>query len=178
MSMNETGTKFSLRLSFQAKAVQGEPGGPDRRVGGGQGRHQDKGSGPDAAALAEGAGGPPPELPPKGKDGSLRTPHGQLGIQAMVNGRMRMQGDAVTMARLTDTLGIALGRPVVDERGLRGLTMSPSTSLPKAWVAGPRVRRRERAAEAISGSVTRRARVGILNVIHGPHPHSPRPGCE
>ena len=73
-----------------------------------------------AAAPAEGAGGPPPGPPPRGKDGFLRTPHGQLGIQAMVNGRMRMQGDAVTMARLTDILGMALGRPVVDKTGLTG----------------------------------------------------------
>jgi uncharacterized protein (TIGR03435 family) len=71
-----------------------------------------------AVAPAEGQGGPPPGPPLKGKDGFLRTPHGQLGIQAMVNGRMRMQGDAVTMARLTDILGMALGRPVVDKTGL------------------------------------------------------------
>jgi uncharacterized protein (TIGR03435 family) len=38
----------------------------------------------------------------------------------MVNGRMRMQGDAVTMARLTDILGMTLGRPVVDKTGLTG----------------------------------------------------------
>jgi uncharacterized protein (TIGR03435 family) len=36
----------------------------------------------------------------------------------MVNGRMRMRGDAVTMARLTDILGMMLGHPVVDKTGL------------------------------------------------------------
>lgn len=35
----------------------------------------------------------------------MRTPHGQLGIQAMVKGRARLHGDAVTMAGLTDILG-------------------------------------------------------------------------
>jgi uncharacterized protein (TIGR03435 family) len=69
---------------------------------------------------AEGAGGPPPGPPPRGKDGLLRTPHGQLGIQAMLNGRMRMQGDAVSMDRLTDILGMTLGRPVLDKTGLMG----------------------------------------------------------
>ena len=58
------------------------------------------------AEPAEAAPGPSP----RGKDGLLRTPHGQLGIQATVNGRMRMQGDAVTMARLTDILGMVLRR--------------------------------------------------------------------
>jgi uncharacterized protein (TIGR03435 family) len=73
-----------------------------------------------AAAPAEGADGHPPGPPPRGKDGLLRTPHGELGIQATANGRMRMQGDAVTMARVADTLGSALGRPVVDKTGLTG----------------------------------------------------------
>jgi uncharacterized protein (TIGR03435 family) len=95
-----------------------------------------------AATPAESAGEPPL----RAKDGFLRTPHGQLGIQAMVNGRMRMQGDAMIMARLTDILGMALGRPVVDKTGLRELTISGSTSLPKAWDPGPRVRHRERAS--------------------------------
>jgi uncharacterized protein (TIGR03435 family) len=72
-----------------------------------------------AAASAEGAGGPPPG-PPRSKDGLLRTPHGQLGIQATANGRMRMQGDAVTMARLTEVLGMVVGRPVIDKTGLTG----------------------------------------------------------
>jgi uncharacterized protein (TIGR03435 family) len=72
-----------------------------------------------AAAPAEGAGGPPP-TPPRGKDGLMRTPHGQLGIQATAKGRMRMQGDAVTMARLTQLLGMVVGRPVVDKTGLTG----------------------------------------------------------
>jgi uncharacterized protein (TIGR03435 family) len=72
-----------------------------------------------AAAPVEGAGGPPPG-PPRGKDGLLRTPHGQLGIQATANGRMRMQGDAVSMARLTEVLGMVVGRPVVDKTGLTG----------------------------------------------------------
>jgi uncharacterized protein (TIGR03435 family) len=72
-----------------------------------------------AVAPAEGAGGAPPG-PPRGKDGLLRTPHGQLGIQATANGRMRMQGDAVTMARLTEVLGMVVGRPVVDKTRLTG----------------------------------------------------------
>ena len=91
-----------------------------------------------AAAPAEGAGGPPPGLPPKGKDGFLRTPHGQLGIQAMVNGRMRMQGDAVTMARLTDILGMALGRPVVDKTGLTGAYDVSLDFSPEGMGAGPK----------------------------------------
>jgi uncharacterized protein (TIGR03435 family) len=72
-----------------------------------------------AVASSEAAGGAPPE-PPRGKDGMLRTPHGQLGIQGTANGRMRMQGDAVTMARLTEVLGMVVGRPVVDKTGLTG----------------------------------------------------------
>jgi uncharacterized protein (TIGR03435 family) len=72
-----------------------------------------------AAAPAEGAGGPSAG-PPRGKDGLMRTPHGQLGIQATARGRMRMQGDAATMARLTEILGIVVGRPVVDKTGLAG----------------------------------------------------------
>jgi uncharacterized protein (TIGR03435 family) len=58
-----------------------------------------------AVAPTDGAGGPLPGSPARNKDGLLRTPHGQLGIQAVANGRMRMQGDAVTMARLTEILG-------------------------------------------------------------------------
>lgn len=90
-----------------------------------------------AAAQAEGAGGPPPGPPPKGKNGLLRTPHGQLGIQAMVNDRMRMQGDAVTMARLTDILGMALGRPVVDKTGLTG-AYDVTLFSPEGMAAGPK----------------------------------------
>jgi uncharacterized protein (TIGR03435 family) len=92
----------------------------------------------NAAAHAEGAGGPPPGPPPKGKDGFLRTPHGQLGIQATVGGRMRMQGDAVTMARLTDTLGMALGRPVVDKTGLTGAYDVTLDFSPEGMGAGPK----------------------------------------
>ena len=61
-----------------------------------------------------------PAGPTRGKDGLLRTPHGQLGIQATGNGRMRMQGDAVTTARLSEVLGMVVGRPVVDKTGLTG----------------------------------------------------------
>jgi len=73
-----------------------------------------------AAMPAEDAGDSRPGPPSRGKDGLLSTPHGQLGIQGMANGRMRMHGDAVTMARLADILGIALGRPVVDRTELTG----------------------------------------------------------
>lgn len=69
-----------------------------------------------AATPAEAVGA----LPPRSKDGLLSTPHGQLGIQGMANGRMRMRGDAVTMARLTDFLGMVLGRKVIDKTGLTG----------------------------------------------------------
>lgn len=72
-----------------------------------------------AAATPEDAGGPPPG-PPRGKDGLLRTPHGQLGIQATANGRMRIEGDGVTMTRLTEVLGMVVGRPVVDKTGVTG----------------------------------------------------------
>ena len=92
-------------------------------------------------APAEEAGGPPPG-PPRGKDGLLKTPRGQLGIQATANGRMRMQGDAVTMARLTEVLGIAVGRPVVDKTGLKGtydvmLDFSPEGMGPGPKGPGP-----------------------------------------
>ena len=73
-----------------------------------------------AAMPAEDGGGSRPGPPARGKDGLLRTPHGQLGIQAIANGRMRMQGNAVTMARLADTLAMAVRRPVVDRTGLTG----------------------------------------------------------
>jgi uncharacterized protein (TIGR03435 family) len=85
------------------------------------------------AAPAEGAG-----PPARDKDGFLRTPHGQLGIQAMVNGRMRMQGDAVTMARLADTLGKALGRPVVDKTGLKGAYDVKLDFSPEGMGPGPK----------------------------------------
>ena len=91
-----------------------------------------------AAAPAEGAGGPPPGPPTRDKDGFLRTPHGQLGIQARVNGRMRMQGDAVTMARLTDILGMALGRPVVDKTGLTGAYDVALDFSPEGMGPGPK----------------------------------------
>jgi uncharacterized protein (TIGR03435 family) len=87
-----------------------------------------------AAASAEGAG----ELPPRSKDGFLRTPHGQLGIQAMGNGRMRMQGDAVTIARLTDIIGMALGRPVVDKTGLTGAYDVTLDFSPEGMGPGPK----------------------------------------
>ena len=70
-------------------------------------------------AAPEGEGSPP-AAPPRGKDGLMRTPHGQIGIQATAKGRMRMQGDAATMARLTEVLGMVVGRPVVDKTGLTG----------------------------------------------------------
>ena len=73
-----------------------------------------------AAAPAEAPAVPTPRPPLRDKNGLLRTPHGQLGIQATSNGRMRMQGDAVTMARLTEVLGMTLVRPVVDKTGLTG----------------------------------------------------------
>ena len=91
-----------------------------------------------ATAPAEGAGGPRPGPPTRGKDGFLRTPHGQVGIQAMVNGRMRMQGDAVTMARLTDILGMALGRPVVDKTGLTGAYDVTLDFSPEGMGPGPK----------------------------------------
>ena len=37
-------------------------------------------------------------------------PRGQLGIQAIANGRMRIRGDAVSMAGLIEILGMVLGR--------------------------------------------------------------------
>ena len=94
-----------------------------------------------AAAPAEGPGGRPPG-PPRGKDGLLRTPHGQLGIQAAAKGRMRMQGDAATMARLTEVLGMMVGRPVVDKTGLTGtydvmLDFSPEGMGPGPKGPGP-----------------------------------------
>ena len=95
-----------------------------------------------AAGPAEAAGSAAPALPQRDKAGFLRTPHGQLGIQGIGNGRARMQGDAVTMARLTDTLGMALGRPVVDKTGLTGvydisLDFSPEGLGPGPKGAGP-----------------------------------------
>ena len=101
-----------------------------------------------AVAPAEGAGGPPPAPPPRGKDGFLRTPHGHLGIQATVNGRMRMRGDAVTMARLTDVLGMALGRPVVDKTGLTGAYDVTLDFSPEGMGPGPKGPAPEEGAEA------------------------------
>ncbi len=91
-----------------------------------------------AAAPAERAGGPPPGSPPRDKDGFLRTPHGQVGIQATVNGRMRMQGDALTMARLVDILGMALGRPVIDRTGLTGTYDVVLDFSPEGMAPGPK----------------------------------------
>ncbi|MBS1855637.1 MAG: TIGR03435 family protein [Acidobacteria bacterium] len=71
------------------------------------------------AAPAEAAGDHPPGPPPTG-EARFRMPRGQLGIQATVNGRMSMRGDGVTMADLAGTLGLPLGRPVVDKTGLTG----------------------------------------------------------
>jgi len=85
------------------------------------------------AAPAEGAGGPA-----RDKDGFLRMPHDQLGIQAMVNGRMRMRGDAVTMARLTDILGMALGRQVADKTGLMGAYDITLEFSPEGMGPGPK----------------------------------------
>jgi uncharacterized protein (TIGR03435 family) len=90
------------------------------------------------AAPAEGAGVPLPAPPPRGKDGLLRTPPRQLGIQAMVNGRMRMQGNATTMARLADTLNMALGRPVVDKTGLKGVYDVTLDFSPESMGPGPK----------------------------------------
>ena len=90
------------------------------------------------AAPAQGAGAPLPGPPQRGKDGFLRTPHGQLGIQATVNGRMRIQGNAVTMARLTDILNIALGRPVVDKTGLTGVYDVTLDFSPESMGPGPK----------------------------------------
>ena len=90
-----------------------------------------------AAAPPEGAGDPRPG-PPRGKDGLLRTPPGQLGIQATANGRMRMRGEAVTMARLTEALGMAVGRPVVDKTGLVGTYDVTLDFSPEGMGPGPK----------------------------------------
>ncbi len=91
-----------------------------------------------AAAPAEGASDPLPGPPPRGKDGLLRTPHGQLGIQAIANGRMRMQGNAVTMARLADILNMPLGCPVVDKAGLTGVYDVTLDFSPEGMGPGPK----------------------------------------
>ncbi len=65
-------------------------------------------------------------------------PRGQLGIQSTVNGRFRMQGDAVTMARLTETLGVALGRPVVDKTRLTGAYDVALDFSPEGMGPGPK----------------------------------------
>ncbi len=75
--------------------------------------------------------------PPRG-EGRFRMPRGQLGIQATGNGRFRMQGDAVTMARLTETLGLALGRPVVDKTGLTGAYDVTLDFSPEGMGPGPK----------------------------------------
>jgi uncharacterized protein (TIGR03435 family) len=107
-----------------------------------------------AGAPAEGAGRPPEGPPPRGKDGMLITPRGRVGIQAMRNGRMRLQGDSLTMARLTEILGMTLGRPVVDRTGLTGaydvaLDFSPEGMGPgpKAALAGGGVNPAEGASD-------------------------------
>ncbi len=86
------------------------------------------------AEPAETAPGPSP----RGKDGLLRTPHGQLGIQGTLNGRMHMQGDAVTMARLTDILGMVLGRTVIDKTGLTGAYDIALDFSPEGMGPGPK----------------------------------------
>ena len=91
-----------------------------------------------AAAPVESAGGPPPGSPPRDKDRFLKMPHGQLGIQATVNDRMRIQGEAVTMARLTDVLGMALRRPVVDKTGLTGAYDVTLDFSPEGMAPGPK----------------------------------------
>jgi len=91
-----------------------------------------------AAPPAEGAGSLSSGLRLRGKDGFLRTPHGQLGIQAMVNGRMRLAGGAVTMARLAEILGMTLGRPVVDQTGLTGTYGVALDFSPEGMGPGPK----------------------------------------
>jgi uncharacterized protein (TIGR03435 family) len=90
-----------------------------------------------AAAPAQDAGGPPP-APLRGKDGLMRTPHGQLGIQATAKGRMRMQGEAATMARLTEVLGMVVGRPVFDKTGLAGTYDVTLDFSPEGMGPGPK----------------------------------------
>ena len=136
MLQNLLADRFKLKLHKESKEV------PIYELVVAKGGIKIKEAAQTAAAPAEDTGGPLPGPPPRGKDGLLRTPHGQLGIQAMANGRMRMQGDAVTMARLTDILGMALGRPVVDRTGLTGaydvtLDLSPEGMGPGPKGAGP-----------------------------------------
>ncbi len=114
MLQNLLADRFRLKLHQESKEA------PIYELVVAKGGHKIKEAAQTAAAPAEGAGGPPPGPPARDKAGLLRTPHGQLGIQAMGNGRMRMQGAAVTMARLTEILGMALGRPVIDKTGLTG----------------------------------------------------------
>jgi uncharacterized protein (TIGR03435 family) len=76
------------------------------------------------------------------KEAVWTASHGQLGIQAAAKGRMRMQGDAATMARLTEVLGMMVGRPVVDKTGLTGsydvmLDFSPEGMGPGPKGPGP-----------------------------------------
>jgi uncharacterized protein (TIGR03435 family) len=85
----------------------------------------------------------PPGPPAMGKDGFPKPPAGARGMMMMFNGnRFRMQANQATIAQLADMLSNQLGRPVIDETGLKaqydvtlefspeGLTMMKGMPMP------------------------------------------------
>ena len=91
---------------------------------------------PEAATAEAGEPKEPPPPPPGssamgrdglpkpqevGKDGFPKPPAGARGMMMMFNGnRFRMQASHVPIAQLVDMLSMQLGRPVIDETGLKG----------------------------------------------------------
>ena len=65
--------------------------------------------------------GPPPALPPIGKDGFPKLPPGRRGaLMAMRPGGMHLTATVSSMEDLSNILGNNLGSPVIDKTGLTG----------------------------------------------------------
>ncbi len=118
MLQNMLADRFKLKLHKESKEA------PIYELVVAKGGIKMKKSEKSAAMPGEGAGGPPPGPPPPDqqvpdKGGPRGMP--KMGIMMSANtNRLRMQGDAMNMARLADLLSMPLGRPVVDKTGLTG----------------------------------------------------------
>jgi uncharacterized protein (TIGR03435 family) len=144
MLQNLLAERFKLTLHHETKelplyALVVAKNGPKLKESAAPPPPTDGSAGPDGAGagyggppLGPGPGsGPPPGPPPgdggmprpqMGKDGFPQLPPGAgrgAVMMMMINGRARMMGNGQPISKLADALSRQLGRPVVDQTGLK-----------------------------------------------------------
>jgi uncharacterized protein (TIGR03435 family) len=119
MLQNMLAERFQVKLHRETKEL------PMHRLAVGKGGPKMKPSGnvpPSEDAPKDlGPMGEPPPPPRPGPGGFPEPPKGRPGLMMMfMNGKMRLVGTQQTVSDLAQMLGGQLGRPVVDETGLKG----------------------------------------------------------